>query len=175
VGGNASGQRLCPPKSRHVRPTGERVRESLFQILGALDGACVVDAFGGTGALGCEALSRGAEHVYFFESNRSAVEVITENVRRIGANERTTIQFGDFFRRSASIEEPIDLWFVDPPYHKGLSFKALEIIALHPMAGADTLVVVERDRREEDEGHSAFDEEDLRDYGDTRILFLRKI
>ena len=174
VGGIARGRRLFSPKTRHVRPTGDRVRESLFQILGPLDGAIVVDAFGGTGALGCEALSRGAEHVYFFESDRRAIEAISENVRRVDAEERTTIRFGDFFRKALQIDRPIDLWLIDPPYRMGLSLRALEVIASHPMARADTLAVVERDRREEWEGQGSFVEEDNRTYGDTQVIFLRK-
>src|SRR5690554_3619799 len=99
ISGKARGLRLATPSTYHVRPTADRVREALFSILGDLEGAVVVDGFAGTGALGCEAISRGAARCYFFEKSREAVETVEENVRRIkGAGqakvEKCTFEYG---------------------------------------------------------------------------------
>lgn len=126
VAGLAGGRRLKAPAGRTVRPTSERVREALFNALGSLDavdGATVVDLFAGTGALGIEALSRGAASAVFVDADVRAVRAIEENLRATGLVERARVVHADVFRFLAE-PQPVavdagprsDLAFADPPY-----------------------------------------------------------
>jgi 16S rRNA (guanine966-N2)-methyltransferase len=120
VAGLAGGRRLRAPAGRKVRPTSERVREALFNSLGSLEvleGATVVDLFAGTGALGIEALSRGAASATFVDADLQAVKVIKENLRVTGLGAKARVVHADVFRFLADAPaEPVDLAFADPPY-----------------------------------------------------------
>ena len=123
VGGVAGGRRLLAPAGRKVRPTSERVREALFNSLGSLDavaGARVVDLFAGTGALGIEALSRGATSATFVDADARAVAAIEENLRVTGLGERARVVHADVMRflggLAADDQPPFDIAFADPPY-----------------------------------------------------------
>ena len=133
VAGLAGGRRLLAPAGRKVRPTSERVREALFNSLGsvdAVDGATVVDLFAGTGALGIEALSRGAASATFVDADLQAVKVIKDNLRVTGLGDRARVVHADVFRFLADGPPPVagsadmfagsavmfDLAFADPPY-----------------------------------------------------------
>jgi 16S rRNA (guanine966-N2)-methyltransferase len=120
VAGLAGGRRLQAPAGRKVRPTSERVREALFNSLGSLDavdGATVLDLFAGTGALGIEALSRGAASATFVDADLHAVKAIKDNLRVTGLGERARVVHADVFRFLADAPaEPVDLAFADPPY-----------------------------------------------------------
>lgn len=120
VAGLAGGRRLRAPVGRQVRPTSERVREALFNSLGSLDavaGAVVLDLFAGTGALGIEALSRGAASATFVEADLRAVHSIEENLGATGLGDRARVVHADVLRFLASPPpEPVDIAFADPPY-----------------------------------------------------------
>jgi len=120
VAGLAGGRRLRAPAGRKVRPTSERVREALFNSLGSLDaieGATVVDLFAGTGALGIEALSRGAASAVFVDADLQAIRVIKDNLRTTGLGDNARVVHADVLRFLADAPpEPVDLAFADPPY-----------------------------------------------------------
>ncbi len=120
VAGLAGGRRLKAPAGRRVRPTSERVREALFNSLGSLDavaGATVLDLFAGTGALGIEALSRGASSATFVDADVEAVRAIKDNLAATGLAERARVVHADVFRfLSDAPPEPVDVAFADPPY-----------------------------------------------------------
>jgi 16S rRNA (guanine966-N2)-methyltransferase len=120
VSGIAGGRRLQAPAGRTVRPTSERVREALFNSLGSLDavdGATVLDLFAGTGALGIEALSRGAASATFVDADLRAVRVIKDNLKATGLADRARVVHVDVFRYLAGAPaEPVDIAFADPPY-----------------------------------------------------------
>ncbi|MDP2182586.1 MAG: 16S rRNA (guanine(966)-N(2))-methyltransferase RsmD [Actinomycetota bacterium] len=123
VAGELRGRRISAPAGVETRPTSDRVREALFSSLtarlGTLDGACVLDAFAGSGALGIEALSRGASSATFVESARPALSALDANVGFLGIANRTRIVRGDVFalaRRGALPGGPFTLLFLDPPY-----------------------------------------------------------
>ncbi|HWH34727.1 MAG TPA: 16S rRNA (guanine(966)-N(2))-methyltransferase RsmD [Acidimicrobiales bacterium] len=119
VAGVAGGRRLQAPAGRKIRPTSERVREALFNALGSLDavaGATVVDLFAGTGALGIEALSRGAESATFVDADARAVAAIRENLRVTGLAERGRVVHSDVLRFLGSGPPVFDIAFADPPY-----------------------------------------------------------
>lgn len=119
VAGLAGGRRLRAPAGRKVRPTSERVREALFNSLGSLDaiaGATVLDLFAGTGALGIEALSRGAASATFVDADPGAVAAIKENLQATGLAERSRVVQADVLRYLTDGPPTVDVAFADPPY-----------------------------------------------------------
>ena len=121
IGGTARGRRLRAPRTDAVRPTADRVREAIFDVLGALDaveGAAVCDLFAGSGALGIEALSRGAASAVFVESDRAALETLRANLESTGfaGTPGVRVVRGDALAYLAANPEPADLFLADPPY-----------------------------------------------------------
>ncbi|MBZ0140166.1 MAG: 16S rRNA (guanine(966)-N(2))-methyltransferase RsmD [Pseudorhodoplanes sp.] len=178
VGGRWRGRPLAGPKSQSLRPTADRLRETLFNVLmhaygDPVTGARVLDLFAGTGALGLEALSRGAAFALFVDAGAEARAIIRENVERLGAGGASRI-----FRRDATKlgpahpAEPFALVFLDPPYGEGLAEKALAAARAGGWLGDDALIVVE-----ETTGAFAapegFAEIERRVYDDTEFVFLR--
>ncbi len=160
----------------HLRPTTDRVRESLFNVLagGAYDDpitdARVLDLFAGTGALGLEALSRGAAHVTFVDDGRKAQDLLRQNIELLRASASTTIFRNDARRLGANKGEPYDLIFLDPPYGKRLGEQAIAAAFKHGWVADDALIVWEESADiEVPESLELFDQ---RKYGDTRISIL---
>ena len=177
VGGNLGGRVLRAPPGAATRPTSEKVREAVFDILGPqlLSGdAHVLDLFAGTGALGLEALSRGAVHATFVDSARAAVTAIRNNLRALGIADRATVVAGDAVV-SAARHAPAVPWrlvFVDPPYRSDLATRAVAALPPDHLA-ADAVVVIEHDRHNvpPDQVGSLL-RTDQRRYGDTLISFF---
>ena len=178
VGGRLRGRTLAAPKSRAIRPTADRLREALFNILthaygDPVTGARVLDLFAGTGALGLEAMSRGASFTLFVDDGAEARALIRQNVEALGVAAVTKI-----FRRdaaklgSAHPVEPFSLVFLDPPYGKGLAEKALVAAREGKWLTNDALAVVE-DSVGAFKTPDGFDEIERRAYDDTEFIFLR--
>ncbi|WP_299151594.1 16S rRNA (guanine(966)-N(2))-methyltransferase RsmD [uncultured Tateyamaria sp.] len=130
--------------SAHLRPTPDRVREALFSMLGsrgAVESARVLDLFAGTGALGLEALSRGAASAVFVENGRVGQRLIAENIAKLGAGDITHVWRSDATRLGALPSPSFDLVFLDPPYGKGLGAPALQ--AVHGSLTLGALIVWE--------------------------------
>lgn len=181
VGGALRGRGLAAP-GRHVkalRPTSDRTRESLFNILEhgfggfSLKGAIVLDLFAGTGALGLEALSRGAGFCLFVEDRAAARGLIRENIERLGLGGRTKV-----FRRDATQlgarrgVQAASLVLVDPPYGRGLGEKALKCAAAGDWLAEGALVVLEERASAEIGALPGFGELERRSYGDTILVFF---
>ncbi len=180
IAGIYRGRPLVGPQHAGLRPTSDRVREAVFSILehGApgvsFAGGRVLDLFAGTGALGIEALSRGAAYALFVEEAAEARALVRRNVEALGLTGQTKI-----FRRDATTlgpagtMQPFDLAFLDPPYGKGLAEQALQSAAEGGWLAPDAVCVVE----ERDDVQLAlprgFEEIDRRTYGDTAVAFLR--
>jgi 16S rRNA (guanine966-N2)-methyltransferase len=179
VGGRLRGRPLAAPKSQAIRPTADRLRESLFNILAhaygdPVTGARVLDLFAGTGALGIEALSRGASAAVFVDEGAEARSLMRETVAALGLGGVTRI-----FRRDATQlgdaprGDSFSLVFLDPPYGRGLAERALASARAGAWLAADALIVVEEAA---DAGFTApegFEEIERRRYDDTEIVFLR--
>lgn len=179
VGGQYRGRNLASPKSPAIRPTADRLRESVFNILihaygDPVSGARVLDLFAGTGALGLEALSRGADFVLFVDDGVEARALLRENTTALGAGGATRI-----FRRDATKLgpahplEPFSLVFLDPPYGKGLAEKALASAREGRWLAPDALVVVEEAVASHFKAPTGFTEIERRAYDDTELVFLR--
>ena len=161
----------------HLRPTTDRVRESLFNVLsgGAHDdpitGARVLDLFAGTGALGLEALSRGAAHVTFVDDGRKALDLIRQNIEICHAQANTRIFRSDARRLAPNKNAPFDLIFLDPPYGKGLGELAMAAALRGGWVAQNALIIWEDSAQIiPPEGITPLDQ---RKYGDTRISILR--
>ncbi|MFY0311485.1 16S rRNA (guanine(966)-N(2))-methyltransferase RsmD [Leisingera sp. D0M16] len=157
----------------HLRPTTDRVRESLFNVLmhtGAIPGARVLDLFAGTGALGLEALSRGAAEVVFVDDGRVSTGLIRKNIGICRAGDRCTLTRRDALKLGQNPGAPFDLIFLDPPYGKGLGEKALAAAVAGGWVADDALVVWEESAPMA--APEGFELQDSRKYGDTHISLM---
>jgi 16S rRNA (guanine966-N2)-methyltransferase len=180
VGGKFRGRALLGPKSETTRPTSDRVRESVFNILShgveglEIDGARVLDLFAGTGALGFEALSRGAKFCQFIDEDAVARGVIRNNADALGATGLCKIWRRDATRLGpCAPQSPFDLAFVDPPYGKSLGVKALASLIEGQWLHAGAIVMLEESEGTEISSVAGLDQIDERSYGDTAIRFYR--
>jgi 16S rRNA (guanine966-N2)-methyltransferase len=175
IAGRFGGRRLRSPSGRGTRPTSERVREALFSILGSLDGLVALDLFAGTGALGIEALSRGASRAVFVERDAAALRVLADNLAALGLDRsEAEIHRGDAvsaLRTARERHETYDLVFIDPPYGHAPAWEETLSVALPPLLEPGARVVVESDRRVP-LGLSLAVEQQRR-YGDTTITIHR--
>ena len=182
VGGRHRGRRLLAPPGDAVRPTSDRAREALFNILShghlaaegiPFAGAAVLDAFAGTGALGLEALSRGAGEAAFIEQDREALATLRRNIVMLGEGDRARIVPGDATRPPRA-PSAYALAFLDPPYRSGLAAAALTALDAAGWFTPDALAVVELAAREHLAPPTGFNLVDERVYGAARLLFLRR-
>ena len=178
IAGKYRGTRLADVGSgdteAHLRPTSDRVRESLFSVLTHLDviqGARVLDLFAGTGALGLEALSRGARAAVFIENGRAGQKLVTQNIDKLNAGTDAVLMRNDATALGAWIAEPFDLVFLDPPYGKGLGQQALAGARDGGwLAPGATIVWEENTAMAPPVG---FERTDKRRFGDTHVTLLR--
>jgi 16S rRNA (guanine(966)-N(2))-methyltransferase RsmD len=152
IGGISKGRRLVTPKDQSIRPTSDRVKESIFNILGdEVEGKVVLDLFAGTGNLGIEALSRGAKKALFVEKGREPLRLIQKNLAQCKLEGQSEILAKDVNRAIGILkqrEESFDLILMDPPYEKGWVRKTLMKLNSHPIFHGDSILVIEHDRRE---------------------------
>ncbi len=172
VAGSAGGRRLAAPPGTDTRPTTDRVREAVFNALGSLgvvDGARVADLFAGSGALGIEALSRGAASAHFVESDRRAADVIERNLADLALDDRAVVLRRPVEGAVADLPVGLDLVLADPPY----AFDAWDVLleALVPHLADDAVVVVESDRSVA--LPAGWEKVRERTYGGTVVLFAR--
>jgi 16S rRNA (guanine966-N2)-methyltransferase len=179
VGGSLRGRTLAAPKSHQIRPTADRLREALFNILihaygDPISGVRVLDLFAGTGALGIEALSRGSAFALFVDDGAEARALLRENVATLGLGGVSRI-----FRRDATKlgpahpVEPFALAFLDPPYGKGRAEQALASARAGGWLAPDALIVVEEAKKSAFAAPQGFTEIERRSYDDTEFVVLR--
>lgn len=180
VGGEARGRRLKAPEGQGTRPTADRVRETIFNILGQrLDGiAVVLDLYAGSGALALEALSRGAARAVLVEKDRGAAGVCKENAEALGYGGRVEIVRGDVSKELAGFGgrgRRFDLVFLDPPYVDSPD-PALELLGQGGMLAEAATVVVEHDKRiSPQERYGGLVRTDSRRFGDTVVSFFERM
>jgi 16S rRNA (guanine966-N2)-methyltransferase len=172
IAGSRKGHTISAPRGRETRPTSDRVRENVFNLVGPLEGARVLDLFAGSGALGIEALSRGAASAVFVENDPDAVRTIERNLDRLRLTGARVVR-GDVLRtiaQEATAGAKYDLVLVDPPY--GMLTEIQPRLARHlpPLLAADGLLVVETDARTEPE--LPLPVRTSRKYGQTRVTLF---
>lgn len=175
IAGEWRGRKLAAPKGEGTRPTADRARETLFAMLtsrlGDFEGLQVADLFAGSGALGLEALSRGAAHCLFVEQDRVAVDVIRANVATLGAQARARIESGSVMQLRAT-PRPLDLILADPPYLSGAGEVALDRLLRLGWIGPETWIAVETSFKE-DVAIKGLEREAERRVGKGKLSLLR--
>ncbi|MEH6743613.1 16S rRNA (guanine(966)-N(2))-methyltransferase RsmD [Hyphomonas sp.] len=182
IAGEHKGRAIAAPKGQGTRPTGDRARESIFNMLAhadwapEIDGARVIDLFAGSGALGLEAMSRGAAFCLFVETDHGARGAIRDNIETLGLFGNTRLHrrsATDLGEKPASAGAPFTLAFLDPPYNKGLVEPALAGLVSGKWLTDDALAVVETGV-DETLTPKGWETVETRDYGAARIWFLKR-
>lgn len=183
VGGSFRGRPLIAPPGLATRPTGDRARQAVFNILEhadwspSLEGRRVLDLFAGSGALGLEAMSRGADFCLFVETDERARGAVRDNVEAMGVTGSVRVHrrdATDLGPRPASAGPPFDLLFLDPPYARGLGERALAGAADGGWLTPEALAVWERGAEEAEPEAPGWAALDARTYGAARVFFLRR-
>jgi 16S rRNA (guanine966-N2)-methyltransferase len=179
VAGNRRGAKLAAPPGPELRPTADRVRESLFNVLDGgrfgdpYHGRLVVDGFAGTGALGLEAVSRGAAHAVFLEQAIPSRKVLFQNIRALRFEDVTTVIEGDATQLRRPAPEPAGLVLLDPPYKSNLAAACLEMLHRRGWIDGDTLVVLELGVKEAANIPDWLEHLEERRYGAAKLMFAR--
>lgn len=182
VGGSRRGKVLIAPPGEGTRPTSDRARQAVFNVLEhaawapGLEGARVIDLFAGSGAMGLEAISRGAAFCLFVETDEAARGAIRENVEALDVIGRTRVHrrdATDLGVKPGSAGEPFTIAFLDPPYRSGLGERALTELARGGWLAPGTVCVLEQSATELLQDTSGFERVDNRRYGAAQVSFLR--
>lgn len=179
ISGTAKGRRLLSPRGSRIRPTSDRVKEALFNIIsptaGVFPRCLVLDIFAGTGNLGIEALSRGAAGVVFVDNHRDSVDLIRKNLDLVGFGDRGTVIAKDAVTALKTLQDNgrrFSIIFIDPPYHHQLQEKVLDILSNSKLLEDDAVVIVEHSSKEDmGEAFGILKKSDSRTYGDTAVTF----
>ena len=163
--------------SAHLRPTSDRVRESIFNLIiggrfgNKLENCYILDLFAGTGALGLEALSRGAKSVLFVDNGQRAIQLLRKNISICGMENKATVVKTDATKKLPIPQKnSFDLVFIDPPYGKGLGLKALKVLTKYELLNKETLIILEEG--EQINSIESFSIDDCRRYGSSYAHFL---
>jgi 16S rRNA (guanine966-N2)-methyltransferase len=180
IAGSLKGKKLQTLHGMEIRPTSDRLRESIFNILSKYSSKkTVLDLFSGTGALGIEAMSRGAKFCIFVDSNQKSIEIIKKNIRACALEKKTRIIKWDILKNLNCLEtinQPVDLVFMDPPYNKALVGIALDFLFKSAPLSPDVIIVIEHAATEfipnmDSDYHTM----DKRKYGRSAVSFLTRI
>lgn len=176
ISGKARGKILKTPENDNIRPTLDRVKENLYNIIGfSIRNAVVLDLFSGTGAIGIEALSRGAKQVYFVDKDKKSYELTKFNVQSAKLEENAVILNKDAENALLEFESKalkFDIIFLDPPYNKGIVQKILQQLEKYNIMQSEGVIIVETDREEETpEKIGKFFKQKEKSYSSTKITF----
>ncbi|MFH1848151.1 MAG: 16S rRNA (guanine(966)-N(2))-methyltransferase RsmD [Candidatus Omnitrophota bacterium] len=178
IAGQFRSRLISPPKGANIRPTSDRVKESLFAILSRfVEGKKALDLFSGSGSLGIEALSRGAQSVVFVDNRTQCVSAITDNLYVLGINNSKVVLKGAFlFIKSAfKAEISFDVIFADPPYYKDLAKKTLKLLDNYNIITSSGLVIIEHHKRDTlPDGLTNLGLFRQAKYGETLLSFFKK-
>lgn len=166
---------MIAPPGLDTRPTTDRVKESIFNIISPyIPAKSVLDLFSGSGALGIEALSRASEHAIFVESNRAAHDITLQNIDLARVSDRAEVLLCDSLSYLDRTNQKFDLIFLDPPYNTGLLTKSIEKISENNLLSDDGIIVAESEYLGEEPTREHFDIIKTAKYGKTTVFVLRK-
>ncbi len=178
IAGKVGGTKLASPKGTAARPSGGKLKEALFSIISAhIDSARVLDLFAGSGALGIEALSRGAASCDFVDNNRYSLDVVRQNIDKTHFSENSRVISAHYlaFLRRVDTAQPYDLVFLDPPYYMGYIDKALEIIKAQGLLSPDGIIVCETASDETFSVCDGFSVLKQSRYGNSSLIILESV
>lgn len=176
ISGKYKGRKLEAPEGMGVRPTTDKVREAIFDIImNEVYGSVFCDLFAGSGAMGIEALSRGASFCYFCDSDRDSLRLVRTNISYVGAKEKSRVIAGDYKKALRRIDRKVDIFFIDPPYQAGLYESCLSQIEILDLLSDDGIIIAEHDTRQEmPEDYGVFTKIKDRRYGRIGISIYTK-
>lgn len=177
IAGRFRGRQLASFKADHIRPTTDRVKESIFNKLqGWIEGSRILDLYAGTGNLSCESVSRGATSVDAVELSKKSIEIIRENLKLLGIENEVLVHQDDVLKYLKRYEgNPYDLIFADPPFTEKLADATLEALASSKAVGPETIVMIESSSHETvKEAYEGLERTAERDYGDKRVSYWRR-
>ncbi len=179
ISGSARGTKLSSIDSELTRPTLDRVKESLFNILqGKMQDVVVLDLFAGSGALGIEAISRGARKAYFCDKNKQAISMIRQNLEKTRFMDKAVIINSDYKECLSKIKDKVDIIFVDPPYKDNLSIDSVKNIIERGILNKEGMIIIETDEICRDERGLSILENirivDKRKYGRVNLIFIKE-
>jgi 16S rRNA (guanine966-N2)-methyltransferase len=178
ISGKYKGRQLVDFKADHIRPTTDRVKETLFnKLMGLVEGARVLDLFSGTGNLAIECISRGCASVDIVESHKKSIAIIHENLKKLGIVEGYKIHPVDAFRYIESYQgEPYDVVLADPPFTQSLAHDLALKIGESQLLGIESTLVIEASSKERmDEAYPFVIRLDRREFGDKHLNFFKKV
>lgn len=179
ISGLARGTKLYTLEGENTRPTLDRVKEPLFSIIqNNIKNAVVLDLFAGSGALGLEALSRGAQKAIFCDKSYDAIEIIKKNINKTHLEEKSEILCMDYKKCLKNTNERFDLIFIDPPYKQDIAISAVEIILDNKLLAKDGLIIIETDEEKRElqeikQLEHNIEIIDVRTYGRVKLIFLK--
>lgn len=178
ISGTARGRKLIPPPTYDTRPTLDRVKEAMFNILSTKpSGSIVLDVFAGTGSLGLEAVSRGAKECHLIDLNKDSFKALEENVKNLSFGEKCFLYNEDCYnvlKKIGSKGKKFDLIFIDAPYSKEMIPPAMDLIQSYNLLSKDGIIVTKIDTKEEVYlGNETIHISDKRKYGNTTVIFYK--
>lgn len=178
ISGKVRGLKLNAPKNDDVRPTTDRVKESLFNIINSyIMDSKILDLFAGTGSLGIECLSRGAQKCVFVDISRDSIEIVKSNIRKARVENESVIvnaDFKDAITKIQATKDKFDVIFMDPPYYKDMFISALEKIDQADLLIEDGIIVIEHDTKDSfPETIGRLEKSKSKKYGNTTLTFYK--
>lgn len=176
IAGDFKGRKLETPDNYEIRPTSEVVKEALFSILlNDIYGSTFLDLFSGTGAVGIEACSRGADKVYLVDKSRESISIIKRNVNKTGCQNKVTILSSDYKLSLDRIKGPVDIVFADPPYDEGYNLEILDSLSERDILSENGIVIIEHSKKAilPDE-FRIFEKYKYKKYGKKCLSFYKK-
>ena len=173
IGGKYKSRKIKFQKNDEIRPTADNVREAVFNMLHNVNNLTVLDLFAGSGSYGLEALSRGANKIYFNDINRKAVSVITENISLFSENNKVVITNLDYKKALSNYlkaDLKFDLIFIDPPYYHGIYEEVIDLVL--PLLNANGKIIIEIDKSLNIDNLSKFQIAKDKTYGKKRIIII---
>lgn len=175
IAGHYRGRRLKTVPGMNTRPTADKIKGAIFNVLREkTEGARVLDLFSGTGNLALEAMSRGAKEAILIEKNRTAQQVIRENIEHIGIDNVKLMTMDAFIYLEQHKEELFDLIFLDPPYHQDLVERSLKLLGAPCRLTYSGVIIVETAKDENLSNYEPFEIKRTGEYGDTKIWYLQR-
>ena len=177
IAGRFKGHRLVAFKANHIRPTTDRVKETIFnKIQSHIPGAKVLDLFSGTGSLGLEALSRGAESVQFVDSHAKSIHILNQNVDKLDVRGSVSISKVDVLRFLKQAEDSFDLIFIDPPFTKKMGEEVMQTLAQSKVFHAQSLILIESTKHENMQDHYLeLERIDVKSFGDKDLSVFSQV
>lgn len=177
IAGSAKGARLTAPTGQGTRPTADRIKENIFNIIAPyVPGACFLDLFCGSGAIGIEALSRGAKKAIFLDADKISLELTRQNLEKTKLQDKATIFQGDAAKILQKLSKKhFDIIFLDPPYFEELANKTLKAILELDILADMGYIIVETSKEAKNIDLSLLEVFKERTYGNTKLIFLRKV